>query len=236
MIPLQKANVVRLKKNQNIYEILANIEEILRLRNKLRLNKITKEEIITNLDDVIADSNIYKDAKKGLIAEGDYILKEKDNLFFEIITKGEFQLPAEIKKKIFENKKNEIIDIIRTNSIDPNTKLPHPRDRIIRAMQQAKVCINEHKGAQEQANEIIKKLRLIIPISYGLVKLTIHIPKEHANSAYSLITKECEKLTEQWLKDGSYYAIINIPIGLKNDFISKISSITHGCLEYNEER
>ena len=49
-------------------------------------------------------------------------------------------------------------------TVDPKTQLPHPVQRILLAMEEGKIKIDEFKDEQLQLDEIIKKLQPLLPI------------------------------------------------------------------------
>lgn len=223
MVDVDKAVIARYKDGDVFFEILVNSE--------LALEFKSGKEIPIN--DILAVEKVFFDAKKGLAASENRLktLFETDDIYEiakEIIKKGEIQLTTEYKAKLLEEKRNKIITAIQINGIDPRTNLPHPRNRIELALDEAKIKINDHKSVDKQVEEIVKKLRPILPIKVSKSKLEVIVPAEYAGKAYAGITSSGKVLKDNWNNDGSLSVTIEVPAGIRNDVIDKINSLTKG--------
>ena len=56
-----------------------------------------------------------------------------------------------------EKKYKKIVNLIHVNAIDPKTGLPHPENRIISAMDEAKVKIDDLKKPEDQINDMANR-------------------------------------------------------------------------------
>jgi ribosome maturation protein SDO1 len=91
---------------------------------------------------VLIYEEIYTDAKKGIRASEEQLLKAfktKDKLAIatKILTEGTLQITSEQRHRLIEEKKRQIIEFISKSAVDPRTKLPHPPQRVELAMEQA---------------------------------------------------------------------------------------------------
>ena len=80
--------------------------------------------------------------------------------------------------------------------------------------------------------EIIKKLKEIIPIKIETKKIKIIIPAQHTGKVYSILNEYKE--SEEWMSNGNLQAVLNIPAGLIIDFYDKLNSLTHGSVQSEE--
>jgi len=225
-----KLNLARIKKAGQIFEINVDPDKAI----------LFKKGGEINMEEVLKTDNVFSDAKKGEIAPDsslDQAFGTTDYLkIAEIIIKqGEIQLTSEYRSQEREKKKNKIIELINRNAIDPSNNLPHPPQRIELALQEAKVKIDEHKSAEEQIEDILSKLKPIIPIKFETSTLIINVPATYAAKSYSLIKKYAKVLKEEWNSDGSWSVISEIPAGLKMEFIEKLNSFTHGEVSIKED-
>src|SRR5712692_6105169 len=122
-----------------------------------------------DLRDALSGDFVYKDAKKGLKASEDLVLKvfgtqDIYKVAEEILKRGEIQLTSEQRRELAENKRKQIVNFITRNAIDPKTGLPHPATRIELAMEEARVSIDPFKDADSQAMDVIKELRPLLPL------------------------------------------------------------------------
>ena len=218
-----KLNLAKLKKQGETFEI--NIDPDLAMDFK-QGKEVTIREILKA-------EQIFSDAKKGELASEaklEEVFKTTDPVqIAEIIIKeGEVQLTSEFRSQQREQKKKQIMDIIHKNAIDPNTKLPHPLTRIDNAFQEAKVQIADFKSAEEQLDEIVVKLRPILPLKFEQANLKVQIPAVYAAKSYSVVKKYSKMVKEEWNQDGSWTVDVELPAGLKPEFMDKLNSLTHG--------
>jgi ribosome maturation protein SDO1 len=136
-------------------------------------------------------------------------------------------ITTEQKNKLLEEKKRQIINIIARNSIDPRTKAPHPPQRIEAAMQDARVNIDPFKGANEQVDDVVKKLSMKLPIKFATMKIEVVIPAEYTNRCYGTL-KQYGLKSEEWQSNGSLKCILEFPAGLQGEFFEKINNATKG--------
>lgn len=217
------ANVARLKKGADVFEVVVNPDKAVFFRQHPE----------TNVADVLLYPRIYSDSKKGMLASEQKLraifnTSEPLEVAKQILLKGEIQLSAEYRAQISEQKRNRIIDIIRRQGIDPRTGAPHPPARIEAALKEAKVRIDEHKPAEQQVKDILKALMPILPIRLVVKEIQIIIPQIHARKAQSFVRAFCNVLKEEWKQDGSWNIRVEVPGGLETEFYDKLNSLTHG--------
>lgn len=223
MVTLDKAIIAKIEKGDKRFEILVDPELAYEYREKK----------IQNIDirKILAVDNVFKDSKKGMPASKQDLINffgtdNIEKIAKEIIEKGELQLTTEMRRKKLEAKKMEIAELIAKNSIDPRTKVPHSVQRILNAMEEAKVHVDIFKKSEEQINDIVKAISNVIPISFERIKLEIKIPAKHATKCFGYI--KSLNANAEWLNDGSLRAILEIPAGLKTEVFQKINNLTHG--------
>ncbi len=186
-----------------------------------------------SMRDLLAIDAVYRDSKKGDLArvtdlKSVFKTEDIDSVAKQIIERGEIQITAAYRKKLMEEKRKQIIQIIHQNGIDPRTKLPHPQTRIELALEEGKIKIDEHKTAKDQVDGIIKELRLILPIKITTQELKISIPSEYAGKHYMSLKGLGNVRREEWQNNGNLYLEIEIPAGLNESTINKINNYTKG--------
>ena len=112
--------------------------------------------------------------------------------------------------------------------MNPQTGAPHPQDRILRAMEQAKVRVAIEKSADEQIDSVMKAIQPIIPIRFEKISVAIKIPAAYAGRGSGLVRNFGTPSREEWAGDGSYLAVIEIPAGMQTELFDKLNSLTHG--------
>jgi len=223
MVNIDKAVIARLSSHGNTFEVLVDCDNAIKF----------KENADIELNDVLATEQVFYDAKKGLLAS-----EQQLNAVFEsvdinviakkIIKKGEIQITSEHRAKLLEQKKQKILNAIHVNGVDPKTNLPHPMERLKLAFDEAKIRIDEHRSFEEQIEPIIKKLRPILPIRIAQLKIQVIIPAKYSGKAYSAVSGIGKLLRNDWLNDGSWSGILEIPAGLQAELFDKLNKLTQG--------
>lgn len=189
-----------------------------------------------SLSEILVSEEIYSDASKGLRVSEEKLKKvfqttDPIKVAKVILEKGELLITAEQRRKMIEDKKKQIISLIAKNYVDPKTNLPHPPTRIEQAMAQAKVTVDPFKDAEEQAKVIVEKLRSIIPLKTGNIKLKIRVPAPFAPQSYNIMKSFGEILKQEWGSDGTLVMVVEVPIASQSAIIDKLGSLTKGSAQ-----
>jgi len=225
MVSVEDATIARMNREGKYFEIL--VDPNLALRYK-------KGENI-GIESLLASQFIFHDAKKGeKVSEEDLKSVFRTDDFYaiaaSILKHGELQLTTEQRRQFMESKRKEIADIISKQGMDPKTKLPHPPQRIMNAMEQAKVHINPFKDAKEQISDVLAKIQEVLPISLEKVEISIMVPLSYAGKASSVIRSMAPVKSENW-GASSWTAVIEIPAGMQSEIYDKLNSLTGGTVE-----
>lgn len=215
--------IARLKKGEAHFEILVD--------PYAAADVIEGEDI--NITDHLAIDAIFIDAKKGTHAPEDLLTEHFDTndvgtIATSILKHGNIQLTTEQRQKMQKNKKKRVIEHIAKNAMDPQTKTPHPRQRIERAMEEAGVHIDPFKPVREQVKEAVNAIRPFIPLSMERVKISIKIPAKYAGKAYGIVRQFGVLEQEDWQSDGSWVGIIRLAAGMQNDLYDRLNETTKG--------
>jgi ribosome maturation protein SDO1 len=230
MVSLDDAVIARYDTSGERFEVLVDPQIVWKIRNKEDLGE--NFEIL----DYLAIDTVFKDSHKGIRASTETMAKifsdaQIQNVAMDIIVKGEIQLTTDQRKEMTENKRKQIVSMIARNAINPQTKTPHPPQRIDRAIAEAKVSIDPFKPVDTQVQDILKKLQPIIPIRFEKIVLAIRLTGEEYGKCYGDI-KNFGKITkDEWQKDGSWIGLLELPAGMQGEFYDKINSKTKGTAE-----
>ncbi len=224
MVSLDEAVIARIKKGEEHFEIL--------------VDPYGASDIIEGKEDVdvleqLAVDAVFTDAKKGTHASEEALMKafgttDIATIAKEIILHGDIQLTTEQRRRMQENKRKRVIDIIARDAMDPQTKAPHPRQRIERAMEEAGVHIDPFKPVSEQVKRTIDAIRPILPISLEKVRISVKIPAQYTGKGYNVVRSFGTLEREDWQSDGSWIGIIKLPAGMQNEFYEKLNEVTKG--------
>ena len=222
----ERYTIARITHDSDHFEILTKPEPAL----SYRLGKTS------SVSQVLVTDTIFTDAGKGLKASEEKLQEvfgTTDSLKIAevILKKGTLQLTTEQRKQLIEEKRRQIVSFISRECIDPKTNLPHPPLRIEQAMKQIRFSIEPSKGVEEQAKEIIKLLRPVIPLKMEKISVAVRIPPEHASKVYGTVKGFGTIKRDQWQADGSWSAIVEMSAGLYGPFLDKLGKMTRGNLE-----
>ena len=147
-----------------------------------------------------------------------------------ILKHGNVPITTEQHRKLTEEKRKQIEQIIARNSIDPRTGAPHPIQRIENAMETAKVTIDPFKTANEQVDAVVKKINMLLPIKFATARMEVVIPAEYANRSYGML-KQYGLKSEEWQANGALKAVLEFPAGLQGEFFEKLNNFTKGSAQ-----
>ena len=222
----EKYTIARFTRDKAHFEILVKPNKALAYRDGK----------LSGISEVLVTELIFTDANKGKKAS-----EEQMRTVFEtidpqkiadiILKKGTLQLTTDQRRKMIDDKRKQVIDFISRQAVDPKTRLPHPPLRIESAMEQIRYSIDPYKSVEEQAKDIVKLLRPILPLKIEQISLSVIIPVQYAARAYGSIKTFGVIRKEEWRADGSWYGIIELSAGAYVSFLNKLGNITKGTGE-----
>jgi ribosome maturation protein SDO1 len=222
----EKFTVARITIGTEHFEVLVKPEKAF----DYRLGKIAA------ITEVLVTETIFSDASKGTRVAEENLRKAfgtTDGLKIaeSILKKGTLQLTTDQRRKMTEEKRKQVIDFISRQAVDPRTNLPHPPLRIENAMEQIHYPIDPFKPVEEQAKDIIKLLRPILPLKIEQLAVGVTLPAQYSVKAYGTIKNFGTIKREEWRPDGSWHGVLEMPAGLYAPLIEKLGEITKGSGE-----
>ncbi len=221
-----KLNLARLKKGGEVFEVIIDPDKVIEFKGGR----------IKDFREVLRYTKVFSDAKKGLAAS-EAVMKTVFGTDNEvdvagiILREGEIQFTQEYREQQRQEKMKRIVDIIARNAIDPRTHLPHPRNRIEAAFEEARIRVDEIKDAESQVNDIVVKLRPILPIRFATKEIQARFGSQFAPKAYAAVERMGKIKSDSWGTDGSWTCVVEIPAGLQNEFFDALNRLTHGEVE-----
>lgn len=218
--------VARLKLKGKHFEVIVDCDKAITLRKQKAVNP-------TSIREVLAVGSIFSDHKKGLKWSNRELFEafgthELYEITSRIVAEGEILLPQEYREKERELKLKQVVDFLTRNCVDPRTHAPYTAERILNALKQIGIRIDETRGVDEQALSIIKELEKIMPIKIETKRIKLIIPAAYTGKVYGMLSS-FKREKEEWSADGSLSCIIDLPAGLQLEFYDKLNAITHGA-------
>lgn len=224
-----KFTIVRLTLEGDKFELLVKPDPALEYKLGKR----------SDISSVLVSDEVYSDANKGSRASTEKMMKhfrtaDSMEVAKQIMARGELNLTTDQRRKMVEEKRKQIVNYIHQSFVDPKTHMPHPVMRIEAAMEQARVSIDPHKRAEDQAKDVVDALRSILPLKSETVKLIVKVPPQFAGQSYSVIKTAGDMRGEEWMSDGSLRVVIEMNAGMRGTFIDRLGSVTRGSAEVKE--
>lgn len=229
-VALEKAVVARLNRFGTHFEILVDPDAAEALRARLVAGEAVADDAVRAATATDIVFTHWSDGKK---ASREELLKGFGTDAFaavaqRILREGEIQLTAEQRRKMGEAKHKRIVETILRNAWNPQTKGPHPKERIERALEEAKFKVDPLRRVEEQVEAAMKALRPLLPIAFERVQVAIRIPAEHTGHAYGPVRSMGEIKQEEWQKDGALVVLLEIPAGMQTEVYDRLNKLTHG--------
>ncbi len=225
MVKVEDAVIARLEHSGNKFEVLVDPDLAMDLRKGKSVS----------MGDLVALDSVFKDAKKGEV-QSDARIKEVfgttdfETVVKRIILKGQVQLTTDQRRKILEEKRKEVASFIAQNSINPQTKAPHPLVRIETALEEAKFNVDIFKSTEEQVPLALNAIRRLLPISMEKLRIAVKIPAAVSGKANAILHKYGMQ-KEEWQRDGSLIAVLELPSGMKQELFDELNRLAHGQIE-----
>ncbi len=229
MVSLDDAVVARLARHGTTFEILVDPDGVEKLLDK---DEPADQEIL----DVLAVDDVFTHWSDGERAAEDDLEKgfgttDVASVARRILRDGDVQLTQEQRKRMLEQKHKRIIDHIARHAWNPKDKMPHPKERLERALEEAKWRADPLRRVNMQVEEALKILKPLMPIAVARVNVAIRISAEYTGKAYGQIRQLGKVTKEEWQADGALVCVLDIPAGAQTEVYDQLNAITQGSVE-----
>jgi len=227
MVSLDDAVIARLSKKGESFEILLDPEIVESV-------KFGGKEL--DIFEDLAINAVFRDAKKGDHASEEvmhriFSTKDIEKIAAIIVNEGDIQLTTEQRKSMQKARHKQIVTYISQNAINPQTRTPHPPQRIENAMAEAKVHIDPFKPVEVQVQTILEALKPLLPIRFEKLAIAVKLGPDDYGKTYGDLLNFGKVTKQEWQKDGSWVGVIEIPAGMQTDFFDRINAKTKGNAE-----
>ena len=218
MVSLDDAVLARMEKGGKRYELLVdpNLVDVFK-----------SEPTSVDLNAFLAMDEVFHDIRGGERPTEDAIentfgTQDILEITKTVLSKGSIQLTTAQRKARVEQMRQQIVHEIHTQAVDPKTKSPHPKTRIELALSESRYSVDPFKRLDDQVKDAIELLKPMIPLSFESVRLAVRVPGSAYGGSSRILRPYLEK--EQWLENGSWAGIIEIPAGMKDTIYGKLMS------------
>jgi len=225
-VSVEKAVIAKITKGGQKFELLVDPAKAVEL----------KAGKPVPMEELLAAPEVFEDAHKGTRASPATLNKvfgtnDIRMIANTIIREGEVQLTTEQRRAMVEERTRAVAAAISRQGVDPRSGAPHPAERVLRAMEQAKIRIDPERPAEQQVEAVLKSITPIIPIKFERAVLAIKIPAEYGPRAAGIIRNFGTPSREEWGGDGSYMAVVEMPAGLQTELYDKMNALTKGSAQ-----
>ena len=226
MVSLEDAVIARLEAGGHRFEILVDPNEA----------QAFKEGDEIDWEDSIAVDGVRADSAKGVRAPENILndfFESSDliNIYKKILTEGTIQLTSEQKKEMVDNKRKQILSHIVANAMNPQTGGAHPPQRIENAIIEAKYNFDPIKSVERHVEDIVRKIRPLIPISFEKVKAAVKIPAIYVGKCYGQMSGLGTIENEEYQSDGSWIGIVKMSAASYGELENLLGSTAKGTAE-----
>lgn len=226
MVDIEEAIIGRLESHGETFEILIDPKVV----------NLIREGKEVDLSDHMVIDQVFRNAKKGTKPEEKKVAEvfgtdDPVAVARQIILKGEVQLTTQQRKEMQESKRKRVVAIIARNAINPQSGAPHPPNRIEAAMEEARVHIDPFKSAESQVEMVLKVLRPLIPIRFDKVRIAVRLTGDMYGRCYEHMAGMGKITKEEWQSNGSWIGVVELPAGMRDDFLEMLNERTKGDVE-----
>lgn len=222
----QDYTLVRYQQGSDKFEIIVDPDKGLAYKR----GELSEIANVLMIDTIFTDANKGEKASAGKL-ETVFGTSDPLEVAVMLFEKGVFQLTAQQRKEMTEQKLKQIISIISRTYVDPSTKLPHPPLRIENALKDVKFSIDPFKNADEQVKDIVQVLRPILPMSSESIQIAIKIPAEFTGKGYGVVKDFAEIKRDEWQSDGSWVAVVEVPAAMQMELLDNLGKATQGNVQ-----
>jgi ribosome maturation protein SDO1 len=199
------------------------------------VNHLREGREVELIDYMVVDE-VFRNARKGTRASDEKIKEvfgtnDPIEVAKQIILKGEVQLTTLQRRDMQESKRKRIVSEIARNAINPQTGAPHPPQRIEMAMDEARVHIDPFKSVEAQVKTVLDALRPLIPIRFDKIRIAVKLSGEEYGRCFEDISHMGRITKEEWQQNGSWIGVVELPAGMRDDFLGRLNERTKGNVE-----
>lgn len=152
-----------------------------------------------------------------------------EKIILEILTKGELQVGEKERQANLSQLHNEVMSIVASKCVDPNTGRVYPTTMIEKALAGAKEDwsgVKDGKSAKAQALEAIRVLVKIqvIPITRAKMRVRVAVGKAVKDTVKGLV----EKVQSEEMNGGDWVAECDVEPGKYKELVEVVKKETKG--------
>ena len=167
-VRLTNVAYIRLNKGGKRFEIACYRNKAMNWRNKME----------TDISEVLQTDSVFSNVSKGMLAPQKDIQEcfnttDSIKVCEEILNKGDMQVSEQERQAVIESTFRDIATIVAEKAINPENNRSYSINMIQNAMKDIHYSVVFNKSAKQQALDVIKKLKAVMPISRASMSLRV---------------------------------------------------------------
>jgi len=222
-IRLTNVAIVRMKKGGKRFEIACYRNKVMSWRNNSE----------KDIDEVLQTHSVFTNVSKGQVAKKEDLIKafgkdDHDEICKEILSKGELQVSDKERHSQLDSMFKDIATTVSDKCLNPENKRPYPVTMIESAMKEMHFSVKPNRNAKQQALEVIKQLKEIMPIERAQMRMRVIWSGKEAKKLKEKIVKLTSSVeTESW-ENGELNLVFFIDPGKYKEVTDLVSSESKG--------
>jgi ribosome maturation protein SDO1 len=226
MVSLENSVIARFETGGNRFEILVDPKAA----------QEYNEGSDIDWEDAIAADGIWNDSSKGerapdILVNNTFESLDLIEIYKRILKEGTIQLTSQQRKEMIEQKRKQIVAHIVANAMNPQTGGAHPPQRIENAIEEARYSVDPMETVEKQVEDIVKKIKTLIPISFEEIQVAVKIQATHVGKCYGQLSGIGRIENEEYQKDGSWVGIMKMSAASYNQLEDLLGAVTKGTAE-----
>ena len=235
MAKVDESCIIRYKKGNLEVEALVEYKSLAQYLE----NEENREN--TSIYDIFADTKIFSDSKKGLVADSDTLQKlfpdkSEEEMLKEIALQGDAQIPTSYLNELRDKKKDLIINYLTNQTINPQTKHRYTTAMLKDEIDNLKISILPFRNHIKQAEDVFKQLKVKIPIKFDSTIIIVQVESQYAGVLIKPV-REFGTVEKQFYDDtGNLHMHVKVPTGRVDETIDFLKDKTRGSVSYHLQK
>lgn len=155
---------------------------------------------------MLQSDRVFANVSKGVLAKNSDMEKafgtaEEAKVCLIILEKGQLQVSSREREAEQESLTLDIVSTVVAKCINPETRRPFTAQMIESAMKEVNFVVRPNRTPKQQALQLIRELRAVIPIERAQMRLRLLVPRKTAKTVKEkvVVPLAAKVEEEEWL-------------------------------------
>lgn len=190
-----------------------------------------------DIDEVLQTHTVFTNVSKGQVAKKEDLIKafgkeDQTEICKDILAKGELQVSDKERQSHLDALFKDIATTVADKCVNPEMKRPYPVTTIEKAMRDIHYSVKPNQNAKQQALQVIKSLKEIIPLERAQMRMQVVFKgKETKKWKEKLVKIQTVEVEKEDRMDDRLLMVFLIDPGHYKDVEDMIRSETKGAAQ-----